>query len=145
MVMSEGVNQSDDSDLLVFVSQVQRNTEEIEDEKSKRGRASLSLYTPAHPGLNIDSTLWYHFIYYSDWLPQSYLACDYCALLRATAHWDRSIVFPSHVIKGWLGIAAHGCVLRPFYCLSFSCDKRMTVHCCAQLRIEAVPLFSFLM
>ena len=39
---------------------------------------------------------------------------------------DRFIVLPSHVIKRMTGFAAHGCALRPFYCLSFSCDKRVT-------------------
>ena len=38
---------------------------------------------------------------------------------------------PFHVIKGWLCIAAHGSALRLFYCSSFPCDKRMTVHGCA--------------
>ena len=68
-------------------------------EKSKRGRASLSLYTPGPLRLNIGLLLWYHFAHYSHWLPQSLLTCDYCALLRMGAYWGHSIVFPFHVIN----------------------------------------------
>ena len=60
--------------------------------KSKRGQVSLSLYTPSPIRLNLDLLLWYHFVHYSDWLPQSYLACDYCAGLRIAAYWSCSIV-----------------------------------------------------
>ena len=43
--------------------------------------------------------------------------------------------FPFHVIT------EHGCALDLFYCSPLSCDKEMTVHCCARLRIEAALLF----
>ena len=63
--------------------------------------------------------------------------------LCIAAHWGRSFVLPFHVIKRWLGFAVHGYVLRPFYCSPFPCDKTMTVFCCAWLCIEVALLFSF--
>ena len=85
--------------------------------KSKRGRASSSLYTPGPPRLNIDLQLWYHFVLYSHWLPQSFLACDCCALAR------------DEVID---------CVLGQFLLFAFSCDNRMTVQCCAMRLFNCV-------
>ena len=93
--------------------------------KSKRGRASLSLYTPGPLRLNIDLLLWYDSVYYSHWLPQSFLACDYCTELRMAAHGGRSIVLSFHVIKEWRGLAAYGCALRLFDCSSLACDNWM--------------------
>ena len=100
MVMSVKEGMSDDSDLLVLYARCSEIQRKLRMGKSKRGRASSSLYTPGPLGLNIDLLLWYHFVHYFHWLPQPPLACDYCALLRRAAHWSRSIVLCCHVIIG---------------------------------------------
>ena len=90
-------------------------------EKQKRASEPVLIYS---------SSSWAKYSFYTMvplrpliWLAASIPSCMW--LLRTGALWGRSIVLPSHVIKGWLCIAARGCALRPFYCSSFPCDKRM--------------------
>ena len=55
--MSEVEKVSEDSDLLVLCARCSEIQRRLRMGKSKRGRASLSLYTPSPLGLNIDLQL----------------------------------------------------------------------------------------
>ena len=57
MVMSEVEKVSEDSDLLVLCARCSEIQRRLRMGKSKRGQASLSLYTPSPLGLNIDLQL----------------------------------------------------------------------------------------
>ena len=86
MAMSIREGWSDDSDLLVLCARCSEIQRRLRLGKSKRGRASLSLYTPGPLRLNIDLILWYHFVHYPHWLPQFLVTCDYHTMLWMTAH-----------------------------------------------------------